>query len=410
MTSSSHLPVKAPSSGLKFLAGVKVLDLTTSVAGPYATQLLADLGAVVVKVERPEGGDDARAWGPPFLDGESLWFLAVNRNKLSVTLDYASEEGAEVLRDFVRVADVAIVNQVERTQRKLGIDCESLTALRPGLIHASITGFGLTGPRSDLPCYDLIAEGYSGVMDLTGDADSGPQKVGSPAADLLAGQDAALGILAALHRRQKTGQGCKVDVALVDSMTRFMAPRIIPYLGSGELPQRSGGRDSVIAIYQTFGTADEPLTLGLGNDRIWARFWECVGDSQYGKDPRFSSNALRRAHRPEIVAHIQIILSARSRRDWMDIFSRARIPAGPIYRIDELTRDSMLIERGLFYRTVGDGRSVPQVGLGIRFDGETEACNRPPPTLGQDNEQVFRDWLGRPIGEISRRKKTTISA
>lgn len=394
MTPGSHLPTKPASGGLDFLHGIRVLDLTTSVAGPYATQLLADLGATVVKIERPDGGDDARAWGPPFLDGESLWFLAVNRNKLSVSLDYASEAGAAVLRRLVGVADVVVVNQVARAQRKLGLDYASLGALRSGLIHASLTGFGLTGARSDLPCYDLIAEGYSGVMDLTGEADGGPQKVGTPAADLLAGQDAALGIVAALLRRQKTGEGCQIDVALVDSMTRFMAPRIVPFLGSGEVPRRSGGRDSVIAIYQTFETADEPLTLGLGNDRIWERFWACVGDPDYGRDPRFGSNALRRQSRRAIVEHIQSILSTRPRHEWLTLFGEARVPAGPIYRVDEVSRDALLLERGLIYRSVAHGREVPQVGLGIRFDGRTEACHRLPPALGQDNETVFQDWLG----------------
>ena len=179
-------------------ADVKVLDLTTSIAGPYATQLLADLGATVVKIERPPVGDDSRAWGPPFIDGDALWFVAVNRNKQSVALDYATAPGSEALRRLVAVADVVVVNQVESVQRKLGVDFKTLSGVRPSLIHASITGFGLTGSRSDMPCYDLIAEGYSGVMDLTGDASSEPQKVGTPAGDLLAGQDA--------HRYQPFGE------------------------------------------------------------------------------------------------------------------------------------------------------------------------------------------------------------
>lgn len=406
MTASSHLPVKPPSNDLTFLCDVRVLDLTTSIAGPYATQLLGDLGATVVKIERPDGGDDARAWGPPFLDGESLWFLAVNRNKQSVALDYASDSGATVLKRLVEAADVVVINQVERVQRKLGIDYDSLAAIRPGLIHVSVTGFGLEGERKDMPCYDLIAEGYSGVMDLTGDAGAGPQKVGTPAADLLAGQDAALGVLAALLRRQRTKQGCQIDVALVDSMTRFMAPRIVPFLGSGELPKRSGGRDSVIAIYQTFDTADEPLTLGLGNDRIWARFWECVGNPAYGRNPEFGSNALRRKNRPAIVERIQSVLSTKPRHEWLSLLSKARVPAGPIYRVDEVSRDPLLLERGLFYRIVADGRDVPQVGLGIRFDGESESCHRPPPTLGQDNEQVFREWLSLSADQIRELRPT----
>src|SRR5690606_23331926 len=194
--------------------GIRVLDLTTSVAGPYAGLLLADLGADVVKVERPGQGDDARAWGPPFLDGESLWFLSVNRNKESVTLDYSRPAGHEALLALVAKADIILINQVARSQKKLGIDYASLKAVNPGLIHVSITGFGLTGPNRDLPCYDLIAEGYSGVMDLTGEAQGEPQKVGTPAADLLAGEDAALAALAALVARNRKSAGQEIDISM----------------------------------------------------------------------------------------------------------------------------------------------------------------------------------------------------
>jgi crotonobetainyl-CoA:carnitine CoA-transferase CaiB-like acyl-CoA transferase len=378
---------------LTFLEGIKVLDLTTSLAGPYATQLLADLGASVVKIERPPLGDDSRAWGPPFIDGDALWFIAVNRNKQSVVLDYGTEAGTQALRQLVQVADVVVVNQVESVQRKFGVDFETLREHRQGLIHASITGFGLTGSRKDLPCYDLIAEGYSGVMDLTGEAQGEPQKIGTPAGDLLAGQDAALAIVAALVRRNSTGQGCQIDVALVDSMTRFMAPRLVPYLGSGVLPRRSGARDSVIAIYQTFDTADEPLTLGLGNDRIWKRFWECVGDADYGRADGFASNTLRRQNRDEIVTRIQQILKTQPRAAWLEQFAAARVPAGPINRLDQVADDEELRARGLIYRVSSiNGADLPQVGLGIKFDGESEACRISPPKLGQDTEQVLRAW------------------
>jgi len=389
------LPLKAAAESLDLLESVRVLDLTTSVAGPYAGQLLADMGAAVVKIERPHTGDDARAWGPPFLDGDSLWFLAVNRNKFSLAVDYTSEEGCAVLHRLVAVADVVLVNQVERVQKKLGIDHASLSELRAGLIHVSVTGFGLSGARRNLPCYDLIAEGYSSVMDLTGEPDTPPQKVGTPAADLLAGQDAAMAVAAALVRRSRTGQGCMIDVALVDTMTRFMAPRILPYLGSGELPKRSGGRDSVIAIYQAFETADECITLGLGNDRIWTRFWAAVGEPGAGADERFASNAARRQHRPELVERIQVILRQRPREQWLALFAQAGVPAGPIYRVDEVARDRLLQERGLFYRVqTQSGAYIPQVGLGIRFDGRSEACVRTPPRLGGDSDALLRDWLG----------------
>lgn len=378
---------------LDLLAGVKVLDLTTSIAGPYAGQLLADMGATVVKVEKPGTGDDSRAWGPPFLHGESLWFMSVNRGKQSVTLDIASPKGRAVLRELIAQCDVLLLNLVARAQRKLELDAASLQGVNPRLVHVSISGFGLRGARADLPCYDLIAEGYSGVMDLTGEAESPPQKVGTPAADMLAGSDAAMAVLAALLRRQRDGQGCEIDISMVESMSRFMAPRLMPYLGSGELSRRSGGRDSVIAIYQVFDTADEPMTLGLGNDAIWKRFWEAVGSPEVGQDEAFASNSRRREGRAVIVERIAALLRTQPRAHWLGLLGPARVPAGPIHRLDELARDSALQESGFLYRTDGPDGAVPQVGLGIRFDGKTEGTALPP-RLGEHTEQVLRDWLG----------------
>lgn len=356
--------------------------------------LLADMGADVLKIERPGAGDDSRAWGPPFLDGESLWFLSVNRNKRSVTLDYSGESGRRVLHDLVRTADLVIVNVVARVQKKLGIDYESLKAVKPDLVFVSLTGFGMEGARKDFPCYDLIAEGYSGVMDLTGEGGNPPQKVGTPAADLIAGMDAAYAALAALFDRSRTGRGHAIDIAMVDSMTRFMAPRIVPYLGSGEVPKRTGARDSVIAVYQTFETKDDPLTLGLGNDAIWRRFWEAVGKPEMGNDARYTTNADRRAARAEIVAEIQTVLTTRPRDEWLKVFVQAKVPAGPVNRVDQVSSDPELIARGLFYADRAAGRSIPQVGLGIAVDGMSSSYRLPPPRLGEHTEQVLRELPG----------------
>jgi crotonobetainyl-CoA:carnitine CoA-transferase CaiB-like acyl-CoA transferase len=387
------LPALRPGAGDGLLADVVVVDLTTSIAGPYATMLLADLGATVVKVERPGGGDDARAWGPPFLEGQSLWFLSVNRNKRSLALDLVREQGRAVLEDLIARADVFVTNQPPRVQSKLGLDPPAVRRVNPGIVFVSITGFGLDGARADHACYDLIAEGYSGVMDLTGAAGGDPQKVGTPAADMLAGQDAAMAALAALFERQRSGHGRVVDVALVESMTRFLACRIVPFLGSGEVPRRSGGTDSVIAVYQAFDTADEPLTLGLGTDAIWARFWEAVGCPERAAVPGRASNAERRTERARIVDEIQAILRRDTRAAWLARFERARVPAGPINRVDEVTADPELRARGLFYRLEG-ASPVPQVGLGIRFDGAPPAPRRAPPRLGADADEVLRTLLG----------------
>jgi crotonobetainyl-CoA:carnitine CoA-transferase CaiB-like acyl-CoA transferase len=386
------LPAKS-TVALDLLAGVKVLDLTTSIAGPYAGQLLADLGATVVKIEKPRTGDDCRAWGPPFLHGESLWFMSVNRGKQSVTLDIGSPAGQGVLHQLVAECDVVLLNLVARAQRKLGVDAETLTRINPRLVHVSLTGFGVRGSRADLPCYDLIAEGYSGVMDLTGEAETPPQKVGTPAADLLAGSDAAMAVLAALLRRERDGKGCEIDVSMVESMSRFMAPRLMPYLGSGEVSRRTGGRDSVIAIYQVFETADGPMTLGLGNDAIWRRFWDAVGQPEVGANPEFASNADRRAQREVIVQRIAALLATQPRAHWLALLSAARVPAGPIQRLDELAQDEALHEAGFIYRMDGPDGPIPQVGLGIRFDGRTEGTAVPPPKLGADTDDILRTWL-----------------
>ncbi len=394
MLPADELPPPESGNPLNLLDGIRVLDLTTSIAGPYSTLLLADLGASVVKIERPGHGDDARSWGPPFLDDESLWFLSVNRNKQSVTLDYSQPDGLTVLHALAEKADVIIVNQVARSQRKLGIDYAKLNAINPKLVHVSITGFGLTGSKGDQPCYDLIAEGYSGVMDLTGKADHDPQKVGTPAADLLAGTDAALATMAALIGRSRTGVGQQIDVSMVESMTRFVTPRIVSYLGSGQLPRRSGGKDSVIAIYQTFDTADDPMTLALGNDGIWLRFCEAVGLNDLAADTRFADNIGRRETREELVQEIQAVLIRKPRHHWLTVFTNARVPAGPINRIDEVVKDKTLAERGLFYSVKRGGVSIPQVGLGIQFNGNNRTFRKAPPRLGEDTHTVLSSWLG----------------
>jgi crotonobetainyl-CoA:carnitine CoA-transferase CaiB-like acyl-CoA transferase len=389
-----QLPHKAgpDRESIRLLEGVRVLDLTTSIAGPYATLLLADFGASVIKLERRDG-DDTRGWGPPFLAQQSLWFLAVNRNKRSVTLDFSTPRGRELLHALVAKHDVVVTNQVGRSQRKLGIDYATLAALNPDLVHVSITGFGVHGARSELPSYDLIAEGYSGVMDLTGEADAPPQKVGTPAADLLAGMDTAMAVAAALYRRRADGKGCAIDISMVESMTRFMAPRLVPFLGSGELPRRSGARDSVVAVYQSFETADEPITLGLGNDGIWRRFWAAVGEPDYGAEPRFRSNKDRREARAEIVARIQSLLRQRRRKDWLDLFAQQRVPAGPINRLDEVAADRELQARGMLYSVPAFGTRIPQVGLGIRVNDSAETYRSPPPALGEHTDAVLRELL-----------------
>ena len=391
--SQIHLPSPKHNHCFSALQNIKVLDFSTSVAGPYGCQLLADFGAEVVKIEKPITGDDARGWGPPFLDNESLWFLSVNRNKSSVVIDMALDEGKALFNKLICEADVLVTNLLPKVQKKLKIDFESLKTLNPQLIHASLTGFGLEGTRSNFPCYDLIAEGYSGVMDMTGEINQDPQKIGTPAADLLAGMDLALATMAALLQRAKDHQGHAIDIAMVDSMTRFMTPRLISYLGSGELPRRDGAKESVIAIYQVFQTADEPITLGLGNDAIWKRFWSALNEPEYVNDPKYTSNADRRKLRQQLVQAIQERLLKQPKSYWLDLFQSNNIPAGPINRLDQISSDSEMHERGMFYSLNNKSSEIPQVGLGIQIDGQQSFCSKPPPKLGADTSMILEKWL-----------------
>ncbi len=399
-----NLPPPPAGAPLALLKGITVLDLTTSIAGPYAAMQLGDMGAEVIKIERPGKGDDCRAWGPPWLDGESLWFMSVNRNKQSVTLDYTSEAGRAVLHDIVRKVDVVIVNLTGRVQKKLGVDHAALSAVRPDIVHVSLSGFGLTGARRDFPCYDLIAEGYSGVMDLTGEAENPPQKIGTPAADLIAGMDAAYATLVALFDRQRTGKGHKIDISMIDSMTRFMSPRIVPYLGGGPLPKRTGARDSVISVYQTFDTQDRPITLGLGNDGIFKRFWQAVGQPAVADDPRYATNAERTAVRPELVEKIQAVLRTQLREYWLKKFVEHNVPAGPVNSAEEVVRDPELVARGLFYTATAGARKIPQVGLGIAVDDSNATYRSAPPLLGEHNDVVLGGLLGYDAVRISQLK------
>ncbi len=391
--SQIHLPLSAHSNSFDALQNIKVLDLSTSIAGPYGCQLLADFGAEVIKIEKPIGGDDSRAWGPPFLNNESLWYLSVNRNKSSVVIDMTQPEGRRLLEKLVAQADVLVTNFLPKVQKKLEVDAAHLHQINPQLIHISLTGFGLEGERSSFACYDLIAEGYSGVMDMTGEIDQDPQKIGTPAADLLAGMDLAIATMAALIKRSRDRHGHSIDIAMVDSMTRFMTPRLISYLGSGALPRRDGAKESVIAIYQVFQTLDEPITLGLGNDAIWKRFWTALNEPNFILNGPYQSNVDRRQHRQELVSLIQDRLKMRPRNDWLKLFQANNIPAGPINRLDQISSDPEMLKRGMFYAVPKDGVVIPQVGLGIQIDGEQSFCHKPPPSLGEDTSNVLRDWL-----------------
>jgi crotonobetainyl-CoA:carnitine CoA-transferase CaiB-like acyl-CoA transferase len=388
-----QLPARAPSAGFQLLAGVRVVDLTSSIAGPYGTMLLADLGADVVKVERAGSGDDARAWGPPFLDGFGLWFASVNRNKRSIDLDLKCDGDRQILHALVARCDVVVTSLREEVMERLGISYEQARKLRPDVIHCSITGYGLTGPKAQLPGYDLIAEAFSSVMDLTGEPDSPPQKIGTAAADLLAGMDAAFAVVAALFDRNRSGRGHQIDVSLAESMTRFMTPKLASYLGSGELQRRSGGRDSVIAIYQVFQTADDPIVLALGNDGIFQRFCAAAGLSAVADDPAYANNHERQSRREELVAKIQDVLLTRTAHQWLDLCRQADVPAGPINRVEDVVADDHLQARSMLFRIPTGDSALPQVSTGWQLDGQPNGYRLPPPHLGDHRDEVLAQWL-----------------
>ncbi|WP_284504014.1 CoA transferase [Caballeronia sp. GAWG2-1] len=405
---SQSLPRVAPGGRLELLKGIRVLDLTTSIAGPYGTMLLGDFGAEIIKVERPKYGDDSRQWSPPSLAGQALWFLSVNRNKKSVTIDFSTAKGLDILHSIVKECDVIVTNQLPSVLTKLKIRYEDIRAVRPDIVYVSLTGFGIGGGRQNDPCYDLIAEGFSGVMDLTGELDSDPQKVGTPAADLLSGTDAAMACLAALMDRTRTGNGHFVEVSLVESMTRFLTPRVVSYLGSGEVPRRSGAKDSVIAIYQVFATADEPITLALPNDAIWLRFCSLIGRGDLAQDQTLATNAGRVLRRRELVEQIQHHLVQHPRSYWLAMCREHKVPAGPINRVDQVVQDEELLARQLFYTMEHQESPIPQVGLGIRFNKKVAGYDRAPPKLGEDTISVLKGIVGASQQEIDAYKNAGV--
>ena len=384
------------------LAGVRVLDLSRVLAGPWATQVLADLGADVIKVEKPGEGDDTRHWGPPWHehDGEKVaaYFLAANRGKRSVAIDFATEEGAALVRRMASEADVLVENFKVGGLRKFGLDAESLRAANPRLIYASITGFGQDGPYAGRAGYDYIIQGMGGLMSLTGLADGepggGPMKVGVAVADLFTGMYTANAILGALYRRQQTGEGATIDMALLDTQLAMLANQASNALVSGVDPKRLGAGHPNIVPYQPFKAADQSIIVAVGNDRQFARLTAILGHPEWAADLAYATNASRVAARDRLVPMIAEIIATRSAADWLDQLEKAGIPAGPINGIGQALADPQAVHRGTRI-SAGGGLlgEVPMVGSPIRIDGERSDAPLPPPALGEHSE-LLREMLG----------------
>ena len=385
----------------KPLAGVRVLDLSRVLAGPWATQLMADLGADVIKVEKPGAGDDTRHWGPPWHEhGDervAAYFLAANRGKRSVAIDFATEEGAALVRKMAADADVVVDNFKVGGLKKFGLDAECLRAANPRLIYASITGFGQNGPYAQRAGYDYIIQGMGGLMSLTGPADGepggGPMRVGVAVADLFTGMYAANAILAALYRRQQTGEGATIDLALFDTQLAVLANQASNALISGKDPGRQGAGHPNIVPYQPFAAADQPIIIAVGNDRQFARFAEILGHPEWVDDAAYATNPARVAARATLVPVIAEIIASKPAADWLDQLEAAGIPAGPINTISQALSDPQAVHRGA--RINGSGGSlgeVPMVGGPIRIDGERSDAPLPPPALGEHGD-LLREWV-----------------
>ena len=381
------------------LTGVTVLDLTRVLAGPWASQLLADLGADVVKVENPDSGDDTRRWGPPWTGdsgGESAYYLCANRGKRSITLDLKSPQGRAALLDLVAGADVLLENFKTGTTEALGIDYESLSAINPSLIYCSITGFGHTGPYRDLPGYDFMVQGMGGLMSVTGEANGEPQKVGVALSDILTGLYASNGILAALHERGHSGQGQHIDLALLDVTAACLANQATNYLVGGKIPTRMGNAHPNIAPYQSFATADGHIIVAIGNDQQFSRFCELTGQPEIAANSKFSNNAARVANSGELTELLAQALCQLSTAHWLSVCKAQGVPAGPINSIDAVFSNEQILARDMVVDMEHAERaSLQLVGNPIKFSRTPVTYDRPPPLLGQHTaelDDVIEAW------------------
>ncbi len=389
------------------LSGYRVLDLSRVLAGPWASQIFADLGAEIIKIERPGKGDDTRAWGPPFVEasGISAYFCAANRGKKSVTVDMQHPEGQGLIKRLAENADVVLENFKFGGLEKLGLGPEDLRALNPRLVYCSITGFGQTGPYRARAGYDFLMQGMGGLMSVTGAPDGEPMKAGVAVVDVLTGLYASNAVMAALLERERSGLGQHIDLALFDVQIAAMANQVSSYLVSGEQPPRLGNAHPSIVPYQVFPTQDGHIILAIGNDDQFARFVTLAGAPELSQDARFATNPARVKHRDVLVPLLETLLVARTTKDWTESLEAFGIPGGPINDFAAIDSDPQVQARGIFKNLAPGLRGVASP---MRFSRSQVQDNRPPPLLGADTSEVLASILGLSENELARLRQGKI--
>ncbi len=397
----------------KALGHIRVLDLTRVLAGPWCSQNLADLGADVIKIERPGSGDDTRAWGPPYLKDaggnnttEAAYYLAANRGKRSVTVDIASPEGQALVRELAANADVVLENFKVGHLKRYGLDYESLKAVKPDLVYCSITGFGQDGPYAHRAGYDFLIQGMGGLMSITGERDDlpggGPQKAGVAITDLMTGMYATVAVLAALTHRDRTGEGQQIDMALLDTQVAMLANMASNFHASGKPPKRWGNAHANIVPYQTFACADGHIIVATGNDGQYQKFVEAGGRAELANDPRFATNPLRVKNRDVLVPLLGEMVAERTRDEWIAQLEAVGVPCGPINDIGEVFENPQVKARGVAidmpHPTAG---KVTLVRSPMKLSATPATSGMPPPLLGQHTDEVLRDVLGRSAEDIA---------
>ncbi|MGH2582425.1 MAG: CaiB/BaiF CoA transferase family protein [Anaerolineales bacterium] len=402
--------VKTGKSPSGLLNGVKVLDLTRVLAGPFCTMLLGDLGADVIKVEEPIKGDDTRQWGPPFTkSGISAYFISANRNKRSLTLDIKTDKGIEILKGLIRLSDVLVENFKVGTLERLGLGYEDMMGIKPGLIYCTITGYGYTGPDKDKPGYDFIAQARGGLMSVTGEADGEPMRVGLAITDILAGIYASNAIVAALFARERQKTGQRIDISLFDAQVGTLAYVASNYLVSGNPPKRYGNAHPNIVPYQSFHTSDGYIAFAAGNDLQWQRFCSAVGKDEWASEPRFSTNPKRVENREELIGLLGDLFLARSTADWLAVCEKAGVPAGPINTIDQVFTDPQVAAREMVTNgKLSSGEGLKMLSSPLNIPTAPTQLRHPPPVLGEHTDEILINDLGLDLFEVEELKLTKI--